>query len=181
MSRKILRRSVPATTLPAAQYIPGTMGTLGTPARARHALPSWARRLVRTEISTADFPGAVSAPRWQRGDGLLGHQTAGENPWQLLTARGALCLFTAISCARSQPRKAAAVASLVRADEVPVPTLLHSGRWSVKANTALEVVRHRFVVFFGGRRHVVHGIVSGAKAEWISKGSFSIFSAGSLG
>ena len=116
--------------------------------------------LVRTDISTADFFEAVPAPRWQRGDGLLGGEAAGENHWQLLTARGAPRLLAAISCDRPKLIEAAVAVALC-ADEVPVPALLHSARWSVQTHSARKVIRHRVVVFFTRDREKVVGTPDG--------------------
>ena len=116
--------------------------------------------LVRTDISTADSLGAVPAPGRQRGDGLLGDETAGEKPWQLLTARGAPRILAAIGCGRPQPIEAAIAVALC-ADEVPVPALLHSARWSVQTHSALEVIRHRVVVFFTLDREKLVGTPDG--------------------
>ena len=111
--------------------------------RVELALP----HLVRTEISTADFLEAVPALRRQRGDGSLGDEASAKNHWQLLTARGAPRLLAAIGCDRPQPIEAAVAVALC-ADEVPVPALLHSARWSVQTHSAREVIWHRVVVVF---------------------------------
>lgn len=116
--------------------------------------------LVRADISTAENLEAVPAPRWQRGYGSLGDEGASENHWQLLTARGTPRPLAAIGCDRPQPFEAAVAVALC-ADEVPVPALLHSARWSVQTHSARKVIRHRVVVFFTRDREKLVGTPDG--------------------